>query len=310
MSTIGTLNLDHLVGQQVGTAVLMKTLGRGAMSVVFMAFQKTLKRQIAVKILPKSMLTEKTANLFQQEAKSAAILAHPHIIPVYEVGETKEFLFFTMQLVKGNALSFLELFSDINKYGNAEGFKKAIFARGVSSIKVNHVRYQKITEDDEVISRDALKEMTPQMLSAEEEAKTRKMFLDTLLESILSEEFAKTLNIEALMANPGAVSKNMIQADLEYVSSAERDADPGAGSGAGGHGNLLFQQLEVMRVEVEKHLTGNGSMALADLAGAIFDMKKELLEGIEVQKTLGVAYENESAILENADELTDRQSLI
>ncbi len=106
MSTIGKLNLDHLVGQQVGTSVLLKKIGHGAMSAVFVAFQKTLKRQIAVKILPKSLLTEKTAAFFQQEAESSAILAHPHIIPVYEVGETDEFLFFTMQLVKGNELSY------------------------------------------------------------------------------------------------------------------------------------------------------------------------------------------------------------
>ena len=105
MSAIGELNLDHLVGQQVGTSVLLKKIGHGAMSAVFVAFQKTLKRQIAVKVLPKSMLTEKTAVFFQQEAESAAILTHPHIIPVYEVGETEEFLFFTMQLVKGNELS-------------------------------------------------------------------------------------------------------------------------------------------------------------------------------------------------------------
>ena len=106
MSTIGKLNLDHLVGQQVGTSVLLKMIGHGAMSAVFVAFQKTLKRQIAVKVLPKSLMTEKTAAFFQQEAESAAILMHPHIIPVYEVGETEDFLFFTMQLVKGNELSY------------------------------------------------------------------------------------------------------------------------------------------------------------------------------------------------------------
>ena len=78
------------------------------------------------------------------------------------------------------------------------------------------------------------------------------------------------------------------------------------GSGSGGHGGLLFQQLEVMRIEVEKHLEGKGDVAIADLAGAVFDMKKQLLEGIEAQKALGVAYENEAAILENANDLTDR----
>ena len=106
MSSIGNLNLDHLIGQQVGTAVLLKKLGHGAMSAVFVAYQKSLKRQIAVKVLPKSVITKETAAFFQQEAESAAILAHPNIIPIYEVGETKTFLFFTMQLVKGNTLTY------------------------------------------------------------------------------------------------------------------------------------------------------------------------------------------------------------
>lgn len=256
---------------------------------------------------------------------------------------------------------FLEILGDISRYDGAEGFKKAIFARGVTHIKINHVRYKKVTDDDEVISKDTLKDLTPQMMAAEDEAQARKMFMDTLLESVLTEEFAKTLNIETLMANPGAVSKNMIQADLESISgggagpgaepgsgprgpgegggggpgggggtgggggagSGEGSGDseemgsgegggggpggPGTGGGGGGQpGGLLFQQLEVMRLEVEKHIEGKGSVAIADLAAAVFDMKKQLLEGIEAQKALGVAYENEAAILENANELTDR----
>ena len=47
MATIRTMNFDHLVGEQVGTSVLLKKLDHGSMSVVFVAYQKTLKRQIA-----------------------------------------------------------------------------------------------------------------------------------------------------------------------------------------------------------------------------------------------------------------------
>ncbi len=104
--SIATLNLDQLRGQRVGTSVLLKKIGHGAMSAVFLAFQQSLKRQIAVKILPKSLLTEKSAAFFQQEAESAAILSHANIIPIYEVGETEAFLFFTMQLVHGHPLSY------------------------------------------------------------------------------------------------------------------------------------------------------------------------------------------------------------
>lgn len=104
MTSIKELNFDHLVGQEVGTSTLLKELARGGMAAIFIAYQRTLKRQIAVKILPKSLLTSLAAELFQQEAESAAILSHPNIVTIYEVGEVEDFLFITMQLVKGRSL--------------------------------------------------------------------------------------------------------------------------------------------------------------------------------------------------------------
>lgn len=106
VASIKSMNFDHLIGQNVGTSRLLKKLDHGAMSVVFVAYQTTLKRQIAVKILPKALITPQVAHLFQQEAEAAAFLSHPCIIPVYEVGESDDFLYFTMQLVKGNSLAY------------------------------------------------------------------------------------------------------------------------------------------------------------------------------------------------------------
>jgi len=105
MKTIDDLQLDHLIGMEVGTSTILKELARGGSAAVFIAFQRTLKRQIAIKILPKSLLTPETAERFQMEAESAAILSHPNIIPIYEVGETDEFLFIAMQLIQGQSLS-------------------------------------------------------------------------------------------------------------------------------------------------------------------------------------------------------------
>ena len=106
MGSIASMKFDHLIGQQVGTSVLLKELARGGMGAIFIAYQKTLKRQIAVKILPKSLLTPTNAEFFRQEAEAAAILSHPNIIQVYEVGDTGDFLFFTMQLVNGRSLEY------------------------------------------------------------------------------------------------------------------------------------------------------------------------------------------------------------
>ncbi|MBN1832141.1 MAG: serine/threonine protein kinase [Deltaproteobacteria bacterium] len=105
MTSIKELNLDYLIGQEVGTATILKELARGGSAIVFVAFQRTLKRQIAVKILPKVLLTADTAERFQREAESAAILSHPNIIQIYEVGATDDFLFFAMQLVHGKSLA-------------------------------------------------------------------------------------------------------------------------------------------------------------------------------------------------------------
>ncbi|WP_054696627.1 hypothetical protein, partial [Desulfosarcina cetonica] len=58
---------------------------------------------------------------------------------------------FESGLEKREIRVFLEVFNTISKYDGAEGFKKAIFARGVTCIKINHVRYKKVTEDDEII---------------------------------------------------------------------------------------------------------------------------------------------------------------
>jgi eukaryotic-like serine/threonine-protein kinase len=104
MKSIDELPLDHLVGMEVGTSTILKELARGGSAAVFIAFQRTLKRQIAIKILPKSLLTPETAERFQLEAESAAILSHPNIIPIYEVGETGDFLFIAMQLIQGRSL--------------------------------------------------------------------------------------------------------------------------------------------------------------------------------------------------------------
>ena len=84
MDTIESYKSDHLIGIQIGTSTILSELARGGMAIVFIAYQRTLKRRIAVKILPKIFLNPTAAELFQQEAEAAAILSHPNIIPIYD----------------------------------------------------------------------------------------------------------------------------------------------------------------------------------------------------------------------------------
>lgn len=105
MASLKDFEVNHLIGKKIGTSTILNELDRGGMAIIFIAYQRTLKRRIAVKILPKIFLSPSKAQLFQQEAESAAILSHPNIIQIFEVGEAVEFIYFTMQLIQGKPLT-------------------------------------------------------------------------------------------------------------------------------------------------------------------------------------------------------------
>jgi serine/threonine-protein kinase len=105
MATISSIDLTQYIGANIGTVTLVKLLGQGSMGAVFIGYQATLKRQVAVKILPKSLAgSTRAQQMFRDEAETVGILNHPNIVPVYEMGETADFFFQVMQLVVGQDL--------------------------------------------------------------------------------------------------------------------------------------------------------------------------------------------------------------
>lgn len=103
---IRSYDVTQLIGQDLGGTTVLKLLGRGAMGAVFVAFQKSLKRQVAVKVLPKSVATtELSRSQFLDEAETIAALSHPYIIPIFEMGETTDVYYQVMQLVQGSDLN-------------------------------------------------------------------------------------------------------------------------------------------------------------------------------------------------------------
>ncbi|MBD3392238.1 MAG: protein kinase [Chitinivibrionales bacterium] len=99
------IDADRFVGRDLGTVTLLKKLGQGSNGVVFIGFQRTLKRQVAVKILLKGEgTTETSRQLFHQEAEMVAALTHSNIIPIFEMGEADDCYYQVMQLVKGDDL--------------------------------------------------------------------------------------------------------------------------------------------------------------------------------------------------------------
>jgi molybdenum-dependent DNA-binding transcriptional regulator ModE len=203
-------------------------------------------------------------------------------------------------LAKTELWAFLEMFSSPRKYPNPEAIKKALIQKGVSRLKVNHVLFKKVTEDEKVVSGDTLEQEMPEMNLEERQRRSKQLFIDSLLESILTDEFVKTISIKNLAENPAEVSKDMIEADLTGSMQS--------GDGEHGPGFTLMRQLHIIDQEVEKNLVGEepGAVSLSALADAVFEMKRQLFQGIEAQKTLGISYTHEELILEKANEITDK----
>jgi predicted ATPase len=83
---------------------LGEELGRGGMGAVYRAYDPTLEREVAVKILSELGLGIEGRERLLQEAKAIARLSHPNIVAVYDAGETGETPFIVMEMIKGESL--------------------------------------------------------------------------------------------------------------------------------------------------------------------------------------------------------------
>lgn len=88
-----------------GEYSLQRELGRGGMGVVYLARDVQLDRDVAIKVLPTQLAdTPSARERFLREARMAAGLSHPHIVPIHRVGEAGGFVFFVMSNVEGETL--------------------------------------------------------------------------------------------------------------------------------------------------------------------------------------------------------------
>jgi len=88
-----------------GEYSLQRELGRGGMGVVYLARDVQLDRDVAIKVLPTHLAADAEAReRFVREARMAAGLSHPHIVPIHRVSDNRGFVFFVMSYVEGETL--------------------------------------------------------------------------------------------------------------------------------------------------------------------------------------------------------------
>src|SRR6476659_842382 len=89
-----------------GRYSLDRELGRGGMAVVYLARDVRLDRPVAIKLLPPDLAAyDKLRDRFMREARTAARLSHPHIVPIHAVDEVRGYVFYVMSYVDGETLA-------------------------------------------------------------------------------------------------------------------------------------------------------------------------------------------------------------
>lgn len=97
-----------LRGRRIAEYLLQEEIGRGGMAVVYRAEDLRLGRTVAVKLLAPELARNDTfRQRFVHESRVAAAIDHPHIVPVFEAGETEGMLYIAMRYVQGKDLAAL-----------------------------------------------------------------------------------------------------------------------------------------------------------------------------------------------------------
>lgn len=100
--------MEDLTGRQFGPYQIVAPLGEGGMAAVYKAYQPSMERFVAIKVLPRHMAaSEEFVNRFRREARLLAKLQHPHILPVFDYGEADGYPYIVMPFVNSGTLAGL-----------------------------------------------------------------------------------------------------------------------------------------------------------------------------------------------------------
>jgi eukaryotic-like serine/threonine-protein kinase len=82
------LNIDNLIGQQLGNYLIQEALGRGGMARVYKGLDINLRRPVAIKVIEENLrASTRYTQRFEREAQAVANLKHPNIVTVFHFGK-------------------------------------------------------------------------------------------------------------------------------------------------------------------------------------------------------------------------------
>jgi serine/threonine protein kinase/ligand-binding sensor domain-containing protein len=100
--------MQQYIGMRLGRYQIVEQIGQGGMATVCKAYQPSMDRYVAIKILPSHFTEDKSfVGRFTQEARTLARLEHPHILPVHDYGEQEGITYLVMRYVEAGTLKDL-----------------------------------------------------------------------------------------------------------------------------------------------------------------------------------------------------------
>ncbi|MBN1488204.1 MAG: protein kinase [Anaerolineae bacterium] len=97
---------NSLVNTRLGKYLIQSELGRGGMAAVYLGYDPTLERTVAIKVLAPHLVWQKDfVDRFLREARSAARLRHPNIVTIFDVGQESGWYYFVMEYLEGKELT-------------------------------------------------------------------------------------------------------------------------------------------------------------------------------------------------------------
>lgn len=187
---------------------------------------------------------------------------------------------------------FIRLLLDTRNYPTAEHMRGAAAARGIGRVRINHIFYQKVTENDEVVSREVAA-MGDRLGQEADAARETRDALGLIAGKLLAEGFERDSDLKRLLADPTAFARGLVSA-------------PGPGDGgAGGSPQAAPARLATLRAEITGALAPDAGVDLAQLAGSLVRMRSELMAQIDARKALGLAVDDPNELAEAAAALAD-----